>query len=320
MPKVTILMAAYNAAEYIHQSIQSILNQTMTDFELIIINDGSTDNTVDIVKTFDDDRIILVNNNRNQGLVYTRNIILDIAKGEYIAINDSDDISISTRLETQVNKLDQNPNLAVVGSRALIIDKNGAFTGQKLDVINGKEKIKTILFFENTFVHSSIMIRTSVLREVGGYGNYPGTEDYDLFVRISHLYDLDNIEEYLVYYRMHDQNFSLVKMHVSLAQLKKIEINQLQKLGITFTEDLLSGQLGSYEQFIMFYKKVIYANRNLKIYDEKLFEEIIFKKWVDFILSKEPKRAFLLLLKRPFFKYRHINKKIIKKALKVQFA
>lgn len=319
MPQVSVFMAAYNAADYIKQAIQSVLNQTFNDFELIIVNDGSTDNTVDIIKSFDDKRIILVNNDQNKGLVYTRNLALKYATGKYLAIHDSDDISIPTRLEIQVNKLENEPNLAVIGSRALIIDKNGILTGEKLDVINGSDYIKSILFFENTFVHSSIMMRTSVFKEVNGYETYPGAEDYDIFLRISLLYPLDNLEEYLVQYRIHSTNFSIIEKQLLETQLLKIKAKQLENLNIRISEQEIIDSRDNLKQFESLYKQIIYANRKMKIYEVNIFEALIFKKWQSLIIEKHPKNAFFLFFKKPFFNRSYMNKHLIKKALKLSF-
>ena len=101
MPIVTVFMAAYNAAQFIEKSIQSILNQTFNDFELLIVDDGSTDNTLEIIRSFTDDRITIIENKINRGLIYTRNLAIQYARGTYLAIQDSDDISLPNRLERQ---------------------------------------------------------------------------------------------------------------------------------------------------------------------------------------------------------------------------
>jgi glycosyltransferase involved in cell wall biosynthesis len=112
-PKITVFMAAYNSENYISDSIKSILDQSFSDFELLIINDGSTDLTVDIIEKFNDPRIRLVHNDKNRGLTYTRNVALTEALGEYIAILDSDDIAVKNRLELQYNFFQQHPEYAL---------------------------------------------------------------------------------------------------------------------------------------------------------------------------------------------------------------
>src|SRR5690606_34870006 len=208
---VTVFMAAYNATPYIAQAIQSILNQSFRDFELLIVDDGSTDNTVEIINSFDDPRIRLIENDSNKGLGFTRNIALKEAKGEFLAILDADDIAFPKRLEKQVNHFFINPKLAVLGSYAHIIDKKGNRTGKDIKLSCNSDKLRATLFLSNTFVHSSIMMRTSIFREIGGYPNHPVAQDYALLVRIGLKYEIENLPEYLVEYRMHDSNISLQK-------------------------------------------------------------------------------------------------------------
>lgn len=133
-PQITVFMAAYNQADFIKQSIDSILTQSFSDFELIVVNDGSTDDTAIIVESFTDNRIRLVNNDGNKGLIYTRNRLLTLARGEYIAILDGDDIAQPDRLKLQYNFLSANPEIALCGGHATIIDENGDKTGDQLMV------------------------------------------------------------------------------------------------------------------------------------------------------------------------------------------
>src|SRR5690606_26652735 len=180
---ITVFMAAFNAAPYIAQSIQSVLNQTYSNFELLIVDDGSTDNTVDIINSFQDKRIRLIQNPVNKGLPYTRNIALDEAKGEFIAILDSDDISFPNRLQAQINYFQEHPKLAVLGGYAYIIDKDGERTSNVLTPITDSNSLRAILLFVNSFTHSTVMMRTAAFRSIGGYPNYPVAQDYGLFSR-----------------------------------------------------------------------------------------------------------------------------------------
>lgn len=133
-PKITVFMAAYNQADFIQQSINSVLTQSFSDFELIIVNDGSIDNTTTIVESFNDNRIRLVHNDGNKGLIYTRNRLLTLAQGEYIAILDGDDIAYQDRLKLQYNFLLANPEVVLCGGHAAIINEHGNKTGDKLRV------------------------------------------------------------------------------------------------------------------------------------------------------------------------------------------
>ncbi len=118
-------MPAYNAERYIREAIESILNQTFSDFELIVINDGSTDGTLECIRSFGDERIKIINNKQNLGIIRSRNIGLQASRGEYIAKMDADDISLNTRLQRQVNYLDQHPEVAVIACKLAVMDESG---------------------------------------------------------------------------------------------------------------------------------------------------------------------------------------------------
>lgn len=144
-PLVSVNMPCYNCSKYIKQSIDSILNQTYTNFELIIIDDGSTDNSVEVIKEFSDKRIKLFENITNQGIVYSRNRAVENSKGKYIAILDSDDIAYPTRIEKQLNFMESNPDFAMTGTWFDIIDENGIFNGEIVKLPIDSNLIKTQL-------------------------------------------------------------------------------------------------------------------------------------------------------------------------------
>jgi glycosyltransferase involved in cell wall biosynthesis len=318
MPLVTVFMAAYNASKFIEKSIKSILCQTFKDYELIIVDDGSTDNTLDIIRSFTDERITIIENKINRGLIYTRNLALEHAKGTYLAIQDSDDISFPDRLEKQVITLDQNENLALIGSKALKIDKDNNVLNTKLDVISGSDLLKTQLFFENTFVHSSIMIRTSVFNEINGYQTYPSAEDYDLFIRISEKYAIDNLNDYLVYYRVHNNNFSTVNKDLLNKQIYIIKENQLKKLLIYNTKDFFCTTIFdkyNYKRYTNNYHELIKANDRLKIYDKETFNFLIFKNWLDHITQSNLKYKLRIVLFSPLTKLSYLKKRVVKQIL-----
>ncbi len=127
-PKVTVLMPVYNAEKYLKTAIESILKQTFSDFELLIINDGSTDGSEEIIRSFNDKRIRLFNNEQNLGIIKTLNKGLNLAKGEYIIRMDADDISLPDRLELQVKYMEENPGIGISGTQARIFGDTKKFT------------------------------------------------------------------------------------------------------------------------------------------------------------------------------------------------
>lgn len=187
MPKVSVIMGIYNTnnREMVKEAIDSILNQTFKDFEFIICDDGSTDNTYEVVKELiqDDDRCVLIRNEFNQGLAQTLNNCLAISKGEYIARMDADDISIETRLEDEVNFLDNHSDYVLVGGNCKLFDNQGVYGIKKLV----EKPQRTDLLFGPPFIHPSIMIRKKTLNNLHGYRACKETlraEDYDLWMRL----------------------------------------------------------------------------------------------------------------------------------------
>ncbi len=131
-PKVSVIMSVYNGDKYLREAIESILNQTFTDFEFIIVNDGSTDNSLEIIESYDDERIKTINNKKNIGLTKSLNKALKFAKGKYIARQDADDVSLPNRFEKQVEYLDSHPEVALVGTSVYLIDENGKIIGKRI--------------------------------------------------------------------------------------------------------------------------------------------------------------------------------------------
>jgi glycosyltransferase involved in cell wall biosynthesis len=201
-PKISVIMAVYNAEKFLDKSIQSVLGQTLRDFELIIINDFSKDSSLRIIKKHQakDKRIILINAQRNLGRAKARNRGLKIARGKYIAILDADDIALPERLERQYGFLEKNNDIFLVGSGALNIDENGN-TLKVHKAISNPTKVAAKLAKENCLYHSSIMFRND-----GAYfyrEKFPYSQDYDLYLRIlSDGKKIANIREPLIKYRI----------------------------------------------------------------------------------------------------------------------
>ena len=184
-PKVTVLMSVYNGEEYLREAIESILNQTFEDFEFLIINDGSTDSSRDIVLSYRDPRAKLIDNEVNIGLTRSLNRGLELARGEYIARMDADDVSLAERLEKQVSYLETRPEIGVLGTWVKYIDGYGRSI-KEMHPPMGPDLIKWSLLFGNRLVHSSVMIQSAILEQVGTYSNEMiVAQDYDLWVRVS---------------------------------------------------------------------------------------------------------------------------------------
>lgn len=203
MPKVTVLMSIYNGERFLQGAIESILGQTWTDFEFLIINDGSTDSSREIILSFNDYRIRLADNPQRLGLTKSLNRGLQMSKGELIARQDADDISYPTRLDQEVRFMDGNPEIVLVGTRARAIDERSKPKKIELRIPTGLLAIRWFLMFQNAFIHSSVMFRKNVIWEkLGGYDEtFSRAQDYEMWSRVTRAYKVDNLAEILLDYR-----------------------------------------------------------------------------------------------------------------------
>ena len=202
-------MPAYNAEKHIDEAIISIINQTYENFEFIIINDGSTDNTQSIIKKYAErDKRIRFFNQKNIGLTKTLIKFIDKARGVYIARMDTDDISHNERLSLQVKYLDKNRNIGVIGSYVNIIDDKGKIRRKK-KLITVCEKIKKRIIYSNQLVHGAVTFRKDIYKLAGGYdSNFKYSQDYDLWLRMIKKTNITNYPDYLYFVRFHDESLT----------------------------------------------------------------------------------------------------------------
>ncbi|NEU06807.1 glycosyltransferase [Flavihumibacter sp. R14] len=204
-PNVSVIMPVYNCGDYVAEAIQSILNQTFGDFELIIIDDQSTDHTREVVASFDDPRIRLIVKPKNSGYSISLNMGLELARGRFIARMDGDDISAGERFEKQVCFLNQNPQIAVCGTWFKIIS-----TEEKIRYPTSHEAIKVALLDYCVIGHPTVMFRKSFLEanDLRYNTDFEPAEDYELWSRIIALGEVANIPEILLEYRKHENQVS----------------------------------------------------------------------------------------------------------------
>mgnify|MGYP001358427466 CR=1 FL=1 len=206
-PKISVVMPVYNTEKYVSGAIESILGQTYKDFELIMINDGSTDGSLSIMEKYSraDPRIRLAGRKERQGVAVSLNEGLAMARGEYIARMDADDISLPERFEKQIAFLEEHPDIAVVGSSILVIDPEGLPltpcilppTHEEID----RDLMKYLM--KRRMYHPTMMMRRSVLAAAGGYRKEFAAEDYDLLLRLVEVCKVANLPEVLLKYREH---------------------------------------------------------------------------------------------------------------------
>ena len=313
-------MPVYNSEKYLRQAIQSILDQSFADFELIIINDGSTDRSLEIIKSFSDPRILLFNTENKSTIVESRNHGLKISRGEFIAPLDSDDIAIANRLKMEVAFLEKNPDFGLVGGGVSVIDKNGKATGARWQEKIPTEKIPIRLLFGNCFAQSSLLIRKSAIPK-DGY--IEGTsEDFALWVRMLKKWKAKNLPNILLKYRSHDENTTTRKSVLLREAVNQVLLSQLETLGVHANAEELTLHRKNYtfvgttketKKFIdareLWLLKLIEANRKTNGYDVKNFNEVMAERFLT-TLQTNARLGFYAWKKfrsSPFLKY--LNRK-----------
>lgn len=229
-PKITVIMPVYNGERYLREAIESILTQTFTDFEFIIIDDGSIDRTWSFLSEYaiKDHRIVLIQNHENIGLTKSLNKGLQTAGGAYIARQDADDISAPERLEKQAEYLDANPETGLVGTAYHLIDESGNYVSTNHPELNDTA-IRWRMLFRNAFIHTSVMIRRRVLTEKALFysEDLPCSQDMDLWVQLMKYTHVANLKEPLVSLRRHDNSISTIQFEAQERIATEISYKQL---------------------------------------------------------------------------------------------
>lgn len=269
-PKVSVITTVYNCENYIERSVRSILNQTYRDFEFIIVNDGSTDKTSDIIREIadTDKRILIINNEKNKGRVPSLNTALQASSGKYIALQDADDISLRQRLEKQVLFMENNPEYVLTGTNIIVMDENENKISEPMRPEENLEA-KFSLLFRCTFANPSIMYRKQTIKEnnIQYEDNFVHAEDFRIMSMISMHGKIKNLFDTLILYRKHPSNNSMINLDI------------LHKGSILIVQDNLS-RLGydvSYEQANRF--RNMFSSRGIEqsyIYEDvRLLFEVV---------------------------------------------
>lgn len=235
-PKVTVFIPVYNAEKYLKECLDSILKQRFRDIECLTIDDGSTDGSAAIIASMQDDRIRYVKNEKNLGIANTRNKGLELARGEYIAFIDSDDISAPERLEKQVAFMEANPEVGICGGWIQEIYPDGTLIeGELRQYPAGDKEIREMMMWNCPIWNPSIMIRKSVIEAHGIRHNpqFISASDFDLFVKIGKVSRMANLPEIMLFYRRHEnqittkrtfeanRNASLLRIGLILDEVKR---------------------------------------------------------------------------------------------------
>ena len=206
-PRISVLLPVYNGGKFLHQSIQSVLNQTFSDFELIIINDGSTDSSESIIKKILDPRIRYIQQD-NQGLIKTLNRGIKEARGEFIALIDSDDFWVDTcKLEKQLRFLLENPGYSLIGTSAYAVNEKGDVLFPITHPLSDTDIRKRALI-TNNFIHSTVLFKKDSALAYGGYGQKEKAEDFDLWLKMGTTTKFANLPDFCVNYTINSEGVS----------------------------------------------------------------------------------------------------------------
>ena len=293
-------MPVYNGAKYLNEAIDSILNQTFSNFEFFIIDDGSTDQSIIQIMSYDDQRIQLIDNKNNIGQSETLNKGLSLARGKYIARMDQDDISMPERLKMQFEFMESNLDVDVCGSWLQLMGKYDGI----VELETESERIKINLLTNQNLAHPAVMIRKDTLVKYNLNYNPTFTiaNDYDLWVRMFDDCSFANLPEPLLKFRIHDNQYSKIRWKQNKSETNKILTNLLKKIGIQPDDSDLnihkkvftgygidSLSMGEVFKYLMSLKN---SNLRNNIFDPVVFNEFLRIKWRRFMLNQKNKLLY----------------------------
>ncbi len=300
MPKVTVLLPVYNAERYLREAVDSVLAQTYTDFELLIIDDGSTDRSKQILSTYNDARIRIIAHAANQKLIATLNEGIEEAKGEYIARMDADDFAYPERFAKQVHYLDADPSIAVCGT--YYTDFRNSRVSSHLPA--AADGVKAGLLFSCVLAHPSVMIRRSCLMESGLRfdPDYPHAEDYELWSRLTERYRAVNIPLALLRYRHHEGQVSAVHASIQRESMHRCQLILLRQMGLE--PSLAEAQLHFSIADLAFVPalewtqhagewllKIWHANRHQPVYEHNALHALLISVWYNICSTNHEKHV-----------------------------
>lgn len=288
-PKVTVLMSVFNGERYLKEAIDSILNQTFTDFEFLIINDSSTDKSRDIITQYDDSRIILVDNETNLGLTKSLNKGIDLTRGEYIARMDSDDISLPDRLAKQVKFMDANPDIGVCGTW---IQSIGLDNEKVISFPTDPAAIHCALIFQNPLIHPSVLVNNKLLKShnLNYNQNFLKAQDYELWTRCCQFFHLANLNEVLLQYRYHTGQITSKNRVEQQGYAELARKQLLERLGLNITKEdfnvhlkLCNHAFETNKEFVLktkyWLERLLIANSKTQVFSKIHFSNLLGDRW-----------------------------------------
>lgn len=282
-PLISVIMTSFNCELYIEEAIRSIIKQTYTNWELLIADDCSTDNTRNIIAKFKDPRIKLHHNQQNLHYLRTRNKLVKFVQGDFITLMDADDTCNPNRLEIQLSAFIEDENLGLCGSHINYIDKYGKHLAIDDTKLLSYTEIKEGLKTKNIFTGSTIMVKSSIWQEFNGYRDYFNTfgyEDYDLTSRIAEKYKVINVPDKLYNYRQYPESFTKNNLLANPFKLHGYKLIQqfIKQRAVTGTDKLMENDIPWIINFILkenlpyiedsslIYRNLTWSNYNRKMY------------------------------------------------------
>lgn len=310
-PRVSVVMPVYNVALYIEEAIDSILSQTYEDFELIVIDDSSTDNTREIVSSYKDPRVILIKNEIKSGIANILNIAIKQARGEFIARMDGDDISLPNRLQIQIDFLDNNPSIALCSCALKMFGSDDKVWIREANF----ENIKISMFFHSPILHATSVFRKDVFIKNNLFYNqdtFPA-EDYDLWSRSVLKCELINIPNILYLYRIHNYQTTNdlnkvnvirdIKIKYLLSTISDYEVNEAEQ----FVDNFIDGKgliKNNYKDLELLYRRVIELNERKHFFSSDLLEKRLKRHYQNQLFLNISKSGFKKYSLSIFFKLR----------------
>jgi glycosyltransferase involved in cell wall biosynthesis len=279
---ISVIMPVYNAEKYLREAIDSILTQTFGNFEFIIIDDSSSDESIQIIESYNDSRIIFLENEVNQGISVSLNRGIKIARGKYIARMDSDDIAMPQRLEVQYSFLQKNSDICILGSWVEAFDEYQNKSIWKYPLTSSQILIE--MLFRSPVAHPSVMFRKSIVQDFEIFYNpiYSKSEDYDLWTRLVKMHKFANLDESLLKYRIHSQQTGSISYRLQRKQSMRIAFNYLQSFGIQISYHELKNFV-----LLLKYKKTdaLYVRTLFNKYKDKILHHVEDMNEIDTILG-----------------------------------
>ena len=302
-PTISVVLSVYNGGEFLTEAIESILNQTYKDFEFIIINDGSTDGSLELIREFEkqDSRIVLITR-ENKGLIASLNEGIEKSKGKYIARMDADDISLPNRFEVQLEFMEKNLNIGVCGSWIEVFGEG--YKAKVVKVAPNDEELRAMLIFTVPVMHPSVMMRKDLLDIYNLRYNeeYQSAEDYKMWLDCAKFIKLANIEKVLLKYRI--LNTGMTRVAETTQNDKRYEVigrifkEALAKMGVENSEEENQFHyiLISHERIVKtnvdieyldkYLNKLLNANKSSKLYQHRYLKYLLIKKFLVVVYFK----------------------------------